>query len=252
MNLSSHMKQYLVKFAGRLLVFLLLLLLYAFRREEITRFMEARSFMEIRDNAVLIPLLLLWVLFLWTMAVHLFPGILPERFHTCALLKSVPENAALDPAFLKEQLPPILIGQNRGARYVMLAWLVLNGPVYLLYRNGVIGGAELLLVTVFYYVCDYICILIWCPFQTFLMKCKCCVNCRIFDWGHIMMFTPMGFAEGIFPRVLFLVSAAVFIRWEICFAKYPAQFNERSNMRLRCVNCRDRICSVKKAVKKMI
>ena len=285
--MTAYLKQYLAKFAGRLLVFLLFLCLYAARRADIGRFMQAGSLSELQADAAAAPgtflcLALLWILFLWTMLTHLFPGLLPERLHTYALLKSmpgrlhssarpnsvpgyaaadpsVPEHApdpsmpaplAADPTFLEQKLPPILIEQNRGARYVMVAWCLLNCPVFLLYRRGVIGGAELLLLTVFYYVCDYICILLWCPFQTFLMKCKCCVNCRIFDWGHIMMFTPMAFAGGILPKLLFLVSAAVFVRWELSFAKYPAQFNEWSNPRLRCAACKERICTVKKAVKR--
>ena len=292
--MTAYLKHYLAKFAGRLLVFLLFLCLYAARRADIGRFMQAGSLSELQADAAAVPgtflcLVLLWILFVWTMLTHLFPGLLPERLHTYALLKSMPEYAAAapsvpahpaapsmpghpadssvlehaatpsvpahpasDPSFPEQKLPPILIEQNRGARYVMVAWCLLNCPVFLLHRRGVIGGAELLLLTVFYYVCDYICILLWCPFQTFLMKCKCCVNCRIFDWGHIMMFTPMAFAGGILPKILFLVSAAVFVRWEISFAKYPAQFNEWSNPRLRCATCQERICAVKKGVKRRL
>jgi len=265
--MTVYLKQYLAKFAGRLLVFLLFLCLYVTRRADIGRFIQAGSLSELQADAVSAPgtflyLVLLWILFLWTMLTHLFPGLLPERLHTYALLKSmpghttadpsVPEHAVADPTLLEQKLPPILIAQNRGARYVMVAWCLLNCPVFLLYRRGVISGAELLLLTVFYYVCDYICILLWCPFQTLLMKCKCCVNCRIFDWGHIMMFTPMAFAGGILPKLLFLVSAAVFVRWELSFAKYPAQFNEWSNPRLRCATCQERICAVKKAVKRRL
>ena len=91
-------------------------------------------------------------------------------------------------------------------------------------------------------------LLIWCPFQTFLMKNKCCVSCRIYDWGHMMMFTPMAFLPGFFPRALFLTAALVWIRWELRFAGYPRQFNEESNALLRCSVCGDRTCRIKRDI----
>ncbi len=48
------------------------------------------------------------------------------------------------------------------------------------------------MVSAFYFLCDYVCILIYCPFQSHIMHNKCCVNCRIYGWGHFMIFTPRG------------------------------------------------------------
>ena len=42
-----------------------------------------------------------------------------------------------------------------------------------------------------YSVCDMICILYFCPFQTWIMKNRCCTNCYIYNWDYAMMFTPL-------------------------------------------------------------
>ena len=81
--MTAYLKHYLAKFAGRLLVFLLFLCLYVTRRADIGRFMQAGSLSELQADAVSAPgtflcLVLLWILFLWTMLTHLFPGLLPE------------------------------------------------------------------------------------------------------------------------------------------------------------------------------
>ena len=128
--------------------------------------------------------------------------------------------------------------------------LIGNGIVGLLYSFDVIGQAELFLLTVFYFLCDYICILFYCPFQSHMMKNKCCVNCRIYDWGHFMMFTPMMFIHSFYSLSLFLTGCVVLVHWEIIYAKHPERFYEGSNQVLKCVNCKDRTCQIKNRITK--
>ncbi len=45
---------------------------------------------------------------------------------------------------------------------------------------------------------------------------KCCTTCRIFNWDHLMMFTPMLFVKGFSSYSLILVAISVFAAWEIC------------------------------------
>jgi hypothetical protein len=140
--------------------------------------------------------------------------------------------------------------QNIKAWKVMAVWLIGNGIVGLLYSFDVIGQAELFLLTVFYFLCDYICILFYCPFQSHVMKNKCCVNCRIYDWGHFMMFTPMMFIHSFYSLSLFLTACVVLVHWEIIYAKHPERFYEGSNQVLKCVNCKDRTCQIKNRITK--
>ena len=141
--------------------------------------------------------------------------------------------------------------QNQKAWKVMLVWLCFNAVWGFLYLFDVIEESELLLITAFYFLSDYICILFYCPFQTHIMKNKCCVNCRIYDWGHFMMFTPMLFIRNFFSWSLFFTSVIVLIRWEIVYTRHPERFYERSNRNLQCANCKDRTCQYKHVVKGM-
>lgn len=95
----------------------------------------------------------------------------------------------------------------------MLIWLSFNAIFGIAYLAGWMDEADLLMLTVFFFICDYICILFFCPFQTFVMKNKCCVNCRIYDWGHFMMFTPMLFIRSFYSWSLFFTSLVVLIHW---------------------------------------
>ena len=138
--------------------------------------------------------------------------------------------------------------QNVKAWMVMLIWLCFNAVWGFLYLFGVIDNADLLMITVFYFLCDYICILFFCPFQTYIMKNKCCVNCRIYDWGHFMMFTPMLFIKNFFSWSLFFTSLVVLIHWENVYAKYTQRFWSESNQTLQCNHCKDKTCQMKKAL----
>lgn len=137
--------------------------------------------------------------------------------------------------------------QNIRAWQVMLVWLCFNAIFGFLYLIGVMGEGELLL-TMFYFLCDYICILFFCPFQTFIMKNKCCINCRIYDWGHFMMFTPMLFIRNFYSWSLFFMALVVLIHWELEYAAHPERFWEGSNEPLQCRNCRERTCQIKRAI----
>ncbi len=131
---------------------------------------------------------------------------------------------------------------RREALTVGLVWLALTlciGAAYLLH---LIGEAILLLITVFFYVCDVICVLFWCPFRVFMMKNRCCSTCRIFNWDHMMMFSPLIFVPGFFSWSLCAVSLAVLLVWEISFHTHPERFWEGSNTALRCGRCTDALC----------
>ena len=148
-----------------------------------------------------------------------------------------------------QELLEFVKDQNARAWIVMLIWLVFNAIFGVLYLRGVMDEADLLMLTVFYFLSDYICILFFCPFQSFIMKNRCCVNCRIYDWGHFMMFTPMLFIRNFYSWSLFFTACIVLIKWEVIYARHPERFFYGSNRNLQCANCRDKICQLKKVVK---
>ena len=129
-----------------------------------------------------------------------------------------------------------------GACKVLFLWLALLAVIAALYFTGVIGKPALFVISVAFYVCDLICVLIWCPFRL-IMGNRCCTTCRIFNWDHFMMFSPIVFMGGFFAVSLFAMSMVALIVWELCVLIYPERFWERSNTALKCSECTDKLCT---------
>lgn len=234
---TDMMKRYMVKLAIRVGVFLTVLVCYFVQYEYLNELMAD----SLRSKEVTL-LHILWLMFMVMMILHIFPT---EKL-TMALRKSEKKQFVEVPGYSELELHRFVRDQNIKAWWVMLVWLSFNALWGLLYCFRIIGEVELLMLTVFYFLCDYICILFYCPFQSVGMKNRCCVNCRIYDWGHFMMFTPMLFIRNFFSWSLFFTSLVVLIRWELVYAKYPERFWSGSNQTLQCANCKDKTCQVKR------
>ena len=125
---------------------------------------------------------------------------------------------------------------------VFIIWGLLISVIGLLYYFNIINKIWLFMFSVFFYVCDLICVLIWCPFRL-IMKNKCCTTCRIFNWDHLMMFSPVVFVGGFYSLSLFVMSLICFIIWELAVLIFPERFSEITNEALRCNNCTDKLCT---------
>ena len=128
------------------------------------------------------------------------------------------------------------------AGVVMLLWTALIVAIGFLYFFDIIGKEILLLCSAASYVCDLICVLIWCPFRL-ILKNRCCTTCRIFNWDHFMMFSPLAFAVGFYGWSLFGISLVIMLVWELSIIIYPERFWEFSNDALKCSNCTDKLCT---------
>lgn len=240
---TAILSQYLSKLTVRILIVAAVTFVYFFHREYITGFLTRPVVESLRDRTCW-PLIALWAVLMVMMFLHLTP---PKVF-TMGVLKMKEDKLDLDPRYDRGKILEFVQRQNVGAWKVMLAWVLLNGAIGMLYLFDVLEVADLFMITIFYFLCDYICILFYCPFQSHIMHNKCCVNCRIYDWGHFMMFTPMVFVTHFFSWTLFWLSVIVLIHWEIAYALHPERFNEISNRALRCSNCTDKSCQLKKIV----
>ena len=233
---------YTVRLFGRAVIFLCMLVLYIHDRSILAGFV-APGFMStfgLREG--------IWCLLMAGMILHL----LPKSFITMAGRKSRPKTYCMPTEkYDPDELFRFVQIMNAKAWQVMLIWLCGNACFAAVYLAGIIGEAEMVLLTFFYFLCDLVCMMIFCPFQTFHMKNRCCVNCRIFDWGHFMMYTPMLFVKSFFSWSLFFTACIVLIRWEIVYALHPERFWHGSNAALRCENCRDRLCCVKHPLREM-
>lgn len=143
------------------------------------------------------------------------------------------------PAQIKRYLRTLHIGALR----VLVVWVLMIAAIGGLYISGVLGPSHLFLISVGFYVCDLICVLFWCPFQRFLMKNRCCTTCRIFNWDHMMMFTPMIYLRSFFAGSLLAMSLIVMAVWELSVLLHPERFCEQTNAALCCSACTDRLCA---------
>lgn len=138
--------------------------------------------------------------------------------------------------------------ENQSAKttaLVVLVWIALNAVIGLLYFTDVIDEGILVLISLFFSICDMICILFFCPFQTWIMKNRCCTTCRIYNWDYAMMFTPLIFLKNPFSVSIIICAVALLIRWEIAFHRHPERFSEKTNRCLSCSECKEKLCSHK-------
>ena len=131
---------------------------------------------------------------------------------------------------------------DRAAGRVFVLWAVVVCAIGLLYRRGLLSAPIMVLISVFFYVCDLICVLIWCPFRLMLGN-RCCTTCRIFNWDHLMMFAHLAFIPGFYTRSLASLAAVIWVIWEGSVRLHPERFWAGSNASLTCANCTDKLCT---------
>lgn len=132
------------------------------------------------------------------------------------------------------------------------AWVGLNAVIGGLYFAALLDEMLLIIISLAYSVCDMICILFFCPFQTWFMKNKCCGSCRIYNWDYAMMFTPLVFIQSVYTWTLCAMALTLLIRWELTLYRHPERFYEATNQSLKCANCREKLCQHKKQLRRFL
>lgn len=231
---SKTRKIYFVRLIGRIMVFLIVGLLYVFRRDEFAIITGWNFFKRFS------PLHILWLIWILDMVLQLMPvkahiSIGSQKVFS-SLFRPIKEKINY------ENLKQHIVQTTASAYIVMVIWVFLNIAVGYLYLKGIIDASTVFMVCTLFYVCDLICVVIWCPFRL-IMGNKCCTTCRIFNWDHLMMFSPFITVAGFYTTTLVLLSFAIWLVWEICVFTYPERFWENSNMALRCSECTDKLCT---------
>ncbi len=239
--MTRTVKRGLLVFAFRITVFIGVFILYITSRDYLDGLM-GRPFFDGLINGEINPVHLLWLIFMIMLLHHVFPN----KGCTLALRKRRDEGFEPADDYDRAGLADFVKTMNKRALSVTLVWLAGNAVFAALFFKGIINRADMLMLTMFYYISDYICILFFCPFQKIFMKSRCCINCRIYDWGHIMMFTPMLFIRSFFSWSLFLTALTVLILWEVSWARRPERFWSGSNRKLKCENCTEKLCHIKR------
>ena len=220
------------------LVYRSVLLILLLIRYVIYRIYDGSAVLDFLERRPLI-ISVIFVIFTLEMIFRFFPS----RIESPGCQKQFASN------YIKSGETQIAIPDNNSTVLVLLVWIGFNGIFGALYLAGIFDDGIMLLISCAYSVCDMICILFFCPFQTFIMHDKCCVNCRIYDWGHFMMFTPMLFIKNFYSWSLFFMSCIVLLHWEIIYAKHPERFWEGSNQVLKCSSCKDKTRQLKNVLK---
>ena len=178
----------------------------------------------------------IWIVFMVEMLLRFFPSKL--------------ESPGCQKVFKRNYIPvkdPQPHRDDRKATWaILVAWLGLNGVIAALYFLNIIDAGILILIALAYSVCDMICILFFCPFQSWFLKNKCCGTCRIYNWDFAMMFTPLILIPHFFTWSLAGIALALVINWEVVYFRHSERFYEESNQALACANCTEKLCAHKK------
>ncbi len=177
-------------------------------------------------------LAIIWIVFVVEMILRFFPSDLESRGCQKQFKKNyIPK---------KNQKP--VLHSWKITFLVAACWLALNAAIGVLYYTKIIDAGILLLISLAYSVCDMICILFFCPFQTWFMKNKCCGSCRIYNWDFAMMFTPLVFVKSYYTWSLLGIALLLLLVWEILVHKHPERFSETTNDYISCANCKEKLC----------
>ena len=196
------------------------------------------------SGAGTLPLYVVWVF----MAAEMSLCILPAGLNTTGSEKHrksyyAPAGESPDVVALKEYIA----AGNKKAAYVAGLWFCVFAAVAALRISGILGIAEIALVCMLFYVCDLICVVFLCPFRKIIMKNRCCITCRIYNWDWFMLCSPLILIKSFFSLSLVALSVVVLLKWEIAIKKHPEYFWEGTNTNLSCVNCAEKICGSKPA-----
>ena len=187
--MSKTRKIYFARLVGRCIIFILCIWAWLVK-PDIYFVLNGMNFFK-----TLSPLHLLWAI--WV--VDMFLQIVPIKNKVPVGSQKLFANhfRPIRDKINHEALRSYIVATTKAAYKVFILWCLLIAGIGALYYFGVIDQIGLFMISVLFYVCDLICVLIWCPFRL-IMKNRCCTTCRIFNWDHLMMFSPLIFTNGFF------------------------------------------------------
>ena len=209
-----------VKLTVRSILFLLVAVAYVFDKTSVLKSFRV------------LPLTV-WCIFILEMLCRFFPS----RIESMGCQKQFKRNYV--------EVSPTAVPENQSRRvtaFTVGVWLLLNAVIGVLRLTGVIDNGILIIISLAFSVCDVICILFFCPFQTWIMKNRCCTTCRIYNWDFAMMFTPLVFIPRLYTYSLLGCALLLLVRWEVTYRLHPERFSTRTNACLNCQSCEEKLC----------
>ena len=114
-------------------------------------------------------LIVTWAVFVTEMVMRFFPS----RYESPGSQKQFARN------YMKSGSTQIDIPDNNATMLVALIWVCFNLIFGALYMAGILDDGIMVLLSCAFAVCDTVCILFFCPFQSWFLHNKCCGSCRI-------------------------------------------------------------------------
>ena len=240
--ISKTTTYHYIKLVWRSLLFLAVLTLYIVNKVRDKQFDPLLENLS-SNKYVMAIIIAIWAIFVIEILLRFFPS----KIESMGCQKQFKRN------YIPKE-PAMTPNKQSGWRTfaVFAAWIALNAIFVTLYFTHVIDGGILIIISLFYSVCDMICILFFCPFQTWFMKNRCCVSCRIYNWDFAMMFTPVAFIKNAFCISIFALAILLLLEWEILYRKFPERFCRNTNEAISCANCTEKLCKHKRQLQSFI
>lgn len=236
--ITKTVAMHYVKLSYRSVLFLTALGIHIYNRVKNT----GSFFGGYEDNNVILSII--WIVYMVEMVLRFFPA--PLESMGCQ--KQFARNYKEIPHDCKR--PSVQPWRSTFA--VAAVWIALNAVVGTLYFTDIIDMGILVLICLAYSVCDIVCILFFCPFQTWFMKNKCCTTCRIYNWDYAMMFTPLIFIVNPYALSLLGTALILLFKWEAVYRRHPERFSEQTNRSLSCTMCQEKLCNHKKQLQSFL
>ena len=232
--ISKTRRWYFLRFYGRIVVLLCCIGLYFLKPESFAVIERGKFFSGFS------PLHVLWGIWMIDMLCQVVP--IEKKLSLGSLKLFRNRFRPITDKINKEALKKYIISTTKNAYKIMVLWVLFIGTIGALHYTGILDDRMLFLISVLFYVGDLVCVLIWCPFRL-IAKSKCCTTCRIFNWDHFFMFTPMMFVWSFYSTSLLIMALVVFAVWELAILIFPERFWEKSNVSLKCSECTDKLCT---------
>lgn len=232
--MSITRKKYFARLIARSVIFIVCLITY-FTHPQAFSILDGANFFD-----GLSPFHLLWIVWVIDMILQIIPVKNKVALGSQKLFAN--RFRPIQEKINYQALRDYVVATTKSAYKVFILWSMLIAAIGILYFYNVIDRAGLFMISVLFYVCDLICVLIWCPFRL-IIKNTCCTTCRIFNWDHLMMFSPLIFVGGFFSISLVVMAFLAWLVWEVCVMLYPERFWEMTNVALKCSECTDKLCT---------
>lgn len=232
--MSKVRKRYFIRFFGRIIILIISILLLIFKPDSYNILIGFNFFKTFSIFHIL------WIIWIIDMILQIIPIKNKLPLGSQKLFKHRFKKSDIQVSIQK--VKNYIITTTKSAYKVFILWSLLTILIGILYYFNILSFRLVFLISILFYVCDLICVLIWCPFRL-ILKNKCCTTCRIFNWDHLMMFSPLIFIGGFYSISLFLFAFIAWLVWELSILIFPERFSDMTNVSLKCSECTDKLCT---------